>query len=182
MINTLFDLYSAFDVLYSGILPICQGCTDHDCEGYIWLMPDEEYPLFKAGAEIVEVNGECGVCNFINPLNSRNPNDFERMKPKCPLRDNGLCSVYSARPLVCRIYPVGFLNIEGETHIILSEDCAYSRSLFGENRNRFIGEVLEIFDKCSSVLYREIVEVYSVVDGYFKYPEGPNKYEALRKL
>ena len=108
MLNSLQNLYDEFDRLYSGILPICNSCKDHDCEGYLWILPEEEAPLYNAGSQIIEISGESGTCTFMNPLNSTNPKDFEKMKPKCPLRSNGLCSAYFARPLVCRIYPIGF--------------------------------------------------------------------------
>ena len=182
MINSLIELYIAFDEVYDDILPVCISCIDHDCEGYIWILPDEESALSDVGAEIIEVNGDCGICNFINPLKSYTPSDFEQMKPKCPLRVNGLCSVYNVRPLVCRIYPVGFLRIDGEVSIILSKDCAYSRALSGKKKKQFVDNILGVFDRCSQTLYDNIVGTYSIVDGYFKYPDGPNEYEVIGKL
>lgn len=174
--DSLEELYRCFDALYEEILPICKICTDHDCEGYTWLLPDEVVNLETSEAQIVEING---ICNFINPFENILVSNFEKMKPKCPLLKNGLCSIYHQRPLVCRMYPVGLTTIDEEIFFVLFNDCKYSRMMSFKTKGVFVEKIFGIFGNCSPELYDTIIETYSTVDSLFKYPEGKNEYEVL---
>lgn len=176
LINSLTELYQRFDVLYKEILIICKTCTYHDCEGYTWLLPEEADNLEYSKAQIIEINGNC---SFINPFVDLIPTNFETMKPKCPLLDNKLCSVYNQRPLVCRMYPVGLTSIDGKISFVLFSDCQYSMMMSHMSKMEFIEKVLDILSDCSLNLFDTITTTYSAVDNLFKYPDGKNEYEVL---
>jgi len=178
MITLLKDLYAQFDLLYSDILFTCKGCSDHDCEGYIWLMPEESDILAEKDISVVVLNGNC---NLINPFeeSSLTPTDFERMRPKCRLRYAGLCSIYSSRPLVCRMYPVGLTSQDGNATFVLFKDCKFVRDMTIDQKIKFTNRAIAILSDCSQKLYDEIVETYLNMDVLSKYPDGANKYEVL---
>lgn len=178
MITILKDLYAQFDSLYRDILFTCKGCSDHDCEGYIWLMQEESRTLASNGVSIVELNKSC---NLINPFkkNDLEPKDFEQMKPKCPLRENGLCSIYKLRPLVCRMYPFGLTTIAGKTVFVLFKDCKFIREMDNIEKAEFANRAIGIIYDCSKSLYNKIVKAYSDMDALSKYPDGANEYDIL---
>lgn len=178
MIKDLQELNTEIDNLYEDIIRVCSTCKDHDCEGYIWLVPGEVQSLNDNGAEVVEINDSC--C-FLNPFENPRPEDFEQMKPKCRLRVNGLCSIYQNRPFVCRIYPVGFVNgSDGEIQLVVHLDCEFIRGMGRERLEEFCGAVAEVFDNLSDELKDCIATTYSAVDEISKYPEGPNNHTTIQ--
>lgn len=156
----------------------CMGCSYHDCEGYIWLLPEESYGLDEKHVSTVELNGNC---NLINPFEKDDlvPEDFETMKPSCPLRHNRLCSIYDSRPLVCRMYPVGFTTVDGKVLLVLFKQCKFVYKMTELQKDQFIKSVIDILSDCSEKLYDKIVKAYSVMEALAKYPDGPNEYEIL---
>jgi Fe-S-cluster containining protein len=178
VIKDLHELHVEIDKLYKDIIRVCSSCKDHDCEGYIWLIPSEVQVLCKTGAEVVEINDNC--C-FLNPFDNPRPEDFEQMKPKCRLRKKGLCSIYENRPFVCRIYPVGFFSgSDGEIQLVVHLDCEFIRGMEKERLEAFCSAVAEVFDNLSDELRDGIATTYSAVDEISKYPDGPNNHTIIQ--
>lgn len=181
MISSLIELYARFDLLYSDIVLTCKGCSDHDCEGYIWLLPEESYNLNEEHVSTVQLNESCLL---INPFEKDNiiSEDFETMKPPCPLRHNRLCFIYNSRPLVCRMYPIGFTTVDEKVQLVLFKQCKYVNEMTGQQKEQFVNNAIAILSDCSEKLYYEIVKSYSAMDALSKYPDGANEYEVLANV
>lgn len=173
MIANLDQLYAALDVLLSGISRACSSCTHDDCRGYIWLMPEEEEPLYEAGVEILQVNES----KFINPF-LEGPIDVEIYKPPCPWRENGLCSIHEKRPLFCRLFPLDFSCEGGIVHVVLQLDCAWSAV---QNKS-FKQKAQRLFSKMNPDLLKRVVDTWLGVENLSKYPYGPNRSQVLFPL
>lgn len=177
MESKLSGLYEAFDRLYQDILPACANCPDHDCEGYVWLLSDEADRLVEVGVEVVEINE---VVNFIHSFPEVDGIiKLDIPKPPCRYRMERLCSIYTHRPLVCRMYPVGILTHEDKAVIALHKDCQFTRQLCGEAKTAFTKRVVAILHGLSAELYQELLETYRQVDAVSSLPAGPNEYEVL---
>ena len=177
MADYLIELCAAFDHLYRDIGPFCSGCQDHDCEGFVWLLEKEAETLYSHGIPIVEVNESL---SFIHSFEEKGGClMIEKPKPPCILRKNGLCSIYSDRPLVCRMYPVGFARHEGSLFLALHKDCRFSRSLSGDEKKSFFQKVLDILQSTSPELISEIKNTFERVDEISLFPTGPNSTEII---
>lgn len=181
MINTLEELYSALDSLYSNIINICTYCPDHDCEGYVWLLDQESNSLYNSGISVVEVNENI---HFIHSFpEEEGMVRVDVLRPPCRLRsDNGQCSIYNSRPLVCRMYPVNILTHENKVCLVLMHDCQYSRQLEGTEKSRFVDRILTIFRNTSAAILLDILQTYRRVDNISAFPDGPNIYEIISPL
>ena len=178
MYKQLLDLYAQLDILYRGIFDsVCAGCTDHDCEGYIWLLPEEADALFDAGIPVVEINTNTRFIHSFPEENGRLL--LDKPKPPCVLRRGKLCSVYSMRPLVCRMYPVGLATHDGVVFLVLHKDCAFARRQDEKAKAQFVQEVLAIFRGLSPELTSHILQCYLDVDEISVLPNGPNAYEVI---
>lgn len=177
MNKDLLKLYQQFDNLYRNIHLICANCLDHDCEGYVWLLKDEANLLFANTVPIIEINNDI---NFIHSFEKDNGNIIvDKPKPPCRLREKGLCSVYNIRPLVCRMYPVGFVTVNNDVMLVIHKDCKFSRELQGVYKETFVREVFRILNNVTQEILDEITETYRRVDGISTFPEGSNSYEIL---
>lgn len=171
-------LYEQLDKLYRGIFDsVCVTCADHDCEGYVWLLPEEADTLFEAGVSVVEINS--GV-QFIHSFPEEDGRIVvDRPKPPCVLREEKRCSVYDIRPLVCRMYPVGFVTHEGIVSLVLHEDCAFTRSQDEEAKTQFVQKVSSIFQNLPEELTARILQCYQDVNELSVLPDEPNTYEVI---
>ena len=178
MHQQLLGLYAQLDTLYQGIFDsVCASCTDHDCEGYVWLLPEEEMLLLEAGVPVVEINGNA---RFIHSFPEEEGElVIDRPKPPCILREDKKCSVYNLRPLVCRMYPVGLVTHENTVSLVLHKDCAFTRRQDEQARTEFIQEVSAIFQNLTPELTHHILTCYLHVDEVSALPDGPNIYEMI---
>jgi len=170
-------LYKQFDDLYQGIGLVCAACQFHDCEGYIWLLDLEAESLYNKGVAIVELNGNIQFIHSFAEEDGRLM--IDKPRPPCSLRHKGLCSIYSDRPLVCRMYPVGLATIHGHVKLVLHMDCEFSQRLVGSAKGEFIGRVLEIIQQIPQDVLRSIYNAYIAVDEISAFPEGPNLFEVV---
>lgn len=178
MYQQLLDLYAQLDTLYRGIFDsVCASCTDHDCEGYIWLLPEEEAALLDAGIPVVEINGNAWFIHSFPEEDGRLI--IDQPKPPCILREGKKCSVYNLRPLVCRMYPVGLVTHDGKVSLVLHEDCAFTRCQDEQAKARFIREVSAVFQGLAPELTHRILKCYLDVDEVSVLPDGPNAYEVI---
>jgi Fe-S-cluster containining protein len=180
MNHHLSKLYLELDLLYKDIKPTCIGCKDHDCEGYVWLLKEEAKALFNHNVPIVEINENTFFIHSFEEVEGSVRVDKPR--PPCRLRKKGLCSIYDSRPLVCRMYPVGPITIDGEVLIALHKDCRFSRKLQGKDKLKFFNKISEILKQTSNVLLIDILDTYSEVDAISTFPDGPNAFEVIIPL
>lgn len=180
MNDHLRKLYSDLDFLYKDIRSTCVGCQDHDCEGYVWLLKEEASALYDLNVPIVEINENTF---FIHSFEETNGSlRVDKLRPPCRLREGGLCSIYTSRPLVCRIYPVGPITVNGDVLIALHKDCKFSRNLQRQDKLSFFDKVSEILRQTHNDLLNEIMDTYGRVDAISAFPEGPNTFEVIKPL
>ena len=65
MIRTIEEFKTVIGNALPDISAACVGCEWPDCRGWIWVMPDEEMDLMRAGMELLQVNGTSGPV-FLN--------------------------------------------------------------------------------------------------------------------
>lgn len=178
MTTDLYKLRAAFDELYRDIWQICATCTDHDCEGYIYLLECEAEALYNEGVPVVELNGKV---SFIHSFQEADGQVLlEQPKPPCILRQRGRCSLYTSRPLVCRMYPVGLAVKSGEVVLALYQDCAFSRGLTPDGKARFFEKVKGILRGASGEILRLLLRTYQEVDAVSALPEDrENAFEII---
>ena len=170
-------MYIQFDQLYSDIFnQVCAGCQDHDCEGYIWLLPEEAKTLYEAGITIVELNRSSFIHSFPEANGALR---LDVMKPPCVLHKDKRCSIYTIRPLVCRMYPVGLITLNCQVAVVLHQECEFVRRLVGRKKEEFLLQIREILDGLSEEFVDDLVSCYHEVDTISHFPEGPNSYEVL---
>ena len=180
MNSQICKLYSRFDSLYRDIHLVCSGCDDHDCEGFVWLLKEESFLLYDMGVPIMEINDSTF---FIHSFEESNGELLiSKPKPPCRLRKEGFCSIYSSRPLVCRMYPVGFASVDDDILLVLHKDCKFSRSINGKAKALFIAKVIQILKEVSLDLLVEISDSFREVEKISAFPEGPNAFETLTPL
>lgn len=174
MITTLVELYAALDELFDGISDVCQYCTDDDCLGYLWLLPEEAVNLYEAGVELLEVNGKI---TFINPFTNGDEVDVERVKPLCPWYQNRRCSIRFLRPFFCRMYPVNFAAEDDNIYLVLHLDCEYAKQ--HEHDVKFHQMAIGLFRRLNSQFFSQILNTYRLVETISKFPAGKNRYLRL---
>lgn len=180
MDSHLRKLYSEFSFLYRDIRSVCADCKDHDCEGYVWLLKDEASLLYDLNVPIVEINDSTFFIHSFEEVDGSL--SIDKPKPPCNLRRDGLCSIYDSRPLVCRMYPVGLVTVDGEVLLVLHKDCKFSRDINGEAKAAFIAQAIEVLKRASPDLLVEVMTSYREVDAISAFPEGPNTYEVIMPL
>lgn len=180
MNSHLHKLYLELNFLYRDIRSVCVACQDHDCEGYVWLLKEEASALYDLNIPIVEINESTFFIHSFEEVDG--VISIEKPKPPCRLRQNGLCSIYDSRPLVCRIYPVGLVTVSDEIMLVLHKDCKFSRDIKDEAKTVFIAQAIEILKKTPNDLLDEIMDTYRKVDAISAFPEGPNTFEVITPL
>lgn len=181
MNDYLRKLYSELDLLYRNISSVCKDCNDHDCEGYIWLLKEEATSLLDQNVPIVEINDSTF---FIHSFEENNGLlAVEKKRPPCRLRNpDGFCSIYDSRPLVCRIYPVGFVTAHNEVLLVIHKDCKFSRVMTNSDKEKFIGLMVDLLKQVPQNLLVDIYFSYIKVDEISSFPEGPNTFEVIMPL
>jgi len=175
LINTLEELYDALDSLFCGISQICQECHEDDCKGYNWLLPREMDRLYENDVEILEINKNI---YFIKPrFGKQDEVNIEMIKPECPLRKNKKCTIYSVRPLVCRMYPLNFSTERDTIYLVLHLDCLYSKKKKGDVV--FLSQAVELIKDLNPRLLEEIKKIHRDFNSISKFPIGKNKYLRL---
>jgi len=180
MSSHLHKLYSELDFLYKDIGSVCAECKDHDCEGCVWLLKEESASLYDLGISIVEINDNTFFIHSFEEVDGSLL--IKKPKPPCKLRRNGLCSIYNSRPLVCRMYPVGFETVDGEVLLVLYKDCKFSRDISSEAKVVFIAQAVETLRQASPDLLNEVLTSYREVNAILDFPEGPNTFEVIVPL
>lgn len=184
-IKTLAQLYCELEELYRGIEGDCRECKDPDCVGYVWLLDEETTKLYQREVPLVQINnGPSFIHSF--PTNSRGQLDVSVRYPTCSqvCANRRRCKIHKDRPLVCRLYPLGFETKENGTIVLaLHRDCLYVRGL--EKRGliqNFKDHALSLVDRLSPQLLAEILKTYHTVYAISVFPEGENKYLTVKEV
>jgi Fe-S-cluster containining protein len=177
---------SELDELWKGIGQSCATCTDPDCLGYVWVMPEEEEALLDAGVRTVQINGLRGPI-FIDSYHRDAEGRLivNRTKPNCPYRDkDGRCSVHAARPLVCHLYPLGPETLpDGRVIWSLHTDCSHVRSLTDAgDLPLLVSKIRRLLSRMSPDLKEKIRDQYGKVDAVSAFPEGPNNFITIEEI
>ncbi|OHA04521.1 MAG: hypothetical protein A3A28_03510 [Candidatus Sungbacteria bacterium RIFCSPLOWO2_01_FULL_47_32] len=185
LIKTLPDLYRALDQLYQGIEKDCAECQDPDCMGYVWLLKEEGDRLYEIGVPLVQINGGPTFIHSFPQNRDGSLNPSEKYPPCSQLcADSRRCSIYPDRPMVCRLYPLGFeTGSDGTIHLALHLDCLHIRRL--EERGAlydFERRALGLFNSISPGLLAEIADSYRKVDAISVFPDGENSYRNLKEV
>lgn len=121
-LQRLADIYSDIDEAYSDAQAhynfSCEGCADNCCatkfhhhtiieelylaEGLKKLGEDKKKNLISRAEDVIEIHNSSA----------------EDVRAMCPLNENGLCSPYEYRPMICRIHGLPyelFRNFKMET-------------------------------------------------------------------
>lgn len=100
----------------------CAGCTKC-CEhgGLVYVRPDEVNELKRLDVPLVAIDG----INFIK----RQPDGA------CPMLDRAQkrCSIYSSRPLCCRLFPLDVISLHGQLRWAVSKLCPDERRTFSDS-------------------------------------------------
>jgi radical SAM protein with 4Fe4S-binding SPASM domain len=184
-IETLTQFHAALDDLYQDVECDCRECQDPDCMGFIWLLGQEVERFYELGIPLVQVNnGPTFIHSF--PTNTNGQLNLSVRYPPCSrLCDNGRrCSIYPDRPMVCRLYPLGFeTKADGAIVWAVHQDCLYIRRL--KERDLLSGfehRARNIINNLSPRLLEEIVKTYRAVDAITFFPYGENNYTFLQEI
>jgi len=183
-IETLAQLYIAFDDLYRDIENDCEECQDPDCMGYIWLLEEEVRRLYERGVTLVKINdGPTFIHSF--PTTTDGQPDLSIRSPPCSqlCSANRRCGIHEDRPLVCHIYPIGLeTKLCGTIVWALHRDCLHVRRM--EERGLlpdFECRARGVINNLSPKLLEEIVEACRAVDAISFFPYGENNYSSLQE-
>lgn len=176
MIDSMEKLSRRLDVLYRGISPVCRVCNYKDCQGFVWLLPEEAERLRKRDVPILEVNKKILFIHSFPEKNGEIVVD-ERGFP-CLLCKSKRCTVHSTRPLVCRLYPIGFATEGKRIFVVLHQDCLFVRKL-ADGTPAFERAVEMLFADIDARLLSRIVRTYSEVENIAAYPVGRSDYVKL---
>ena len=180
MNSNILKLYAEFDALSMDIRLMCQKCSFPCCVGYIWLLADEVESLLNIDVPIVEINDSTA---FIHSFEEEDGViRIDKPKPPCRWRESSFCSIYTNRPLVCRMYPVGFVTDNEEVVVVLHRDCEYSQKLDGKNKKQFFDHIIKILRQTRIGLLNKIFDCYLQVDRLSVFPEGLNTFEVIAPL
>ena len=180
-IETLRQLYDELDGLYPEMRQFCGQCEDPDCMGYTWLLPEEAQNLVDNDIPIVEINDGVYFIHSFLPKEDGTM-DVEAPYPVCRLvqNPNRRCSIYDQRPMVCRLWPVGFETQNGEVVIALHLDCLFVKYLQTHDEvARLSARCLDLMARLSPELKETIISTYRSVDAIAKFPDGENRYLSL---
>lgn len=185
-IHHLAHFKKELDELWKGIGQSCATCTDPDCLGYVWVMPEEEDALLDAGVQTVQINGRQGPI-FIDSYHRDGEGRLivNMSKPSCPYRDeDGRCSVHVARPLVCHLYPLGPEMLpDGRAIWALHTDCSHVRSLTeAGDLELLVSKIRRLLSRMSPALKEEIRQVFGKVYEVSAFPEGPNSFINIEEI
>lgn len=178
----LRELYKELNKLYKGIEKFCEICKKEDCKGYVWLLSEEAEILTKKNISLLEINR---IVHFIDSFPRQNGLiNVEKKKPSCILRkQNGKCTIYSSRPLACRLYPLDFKIFKKNLYVVLHPDCIFVEELIKNNKiSQFLERVIFMFSNCNQRLLKKILKKYRLVSSISKYPKNYKHNDYIKIL
>ena len=184
MISSITELKNKVDLIWKNIDSSCKTCTDPDCVGYIWVLPDEEEALLNRGIPTVQINGKDGVI-FIDSYERDNDGCLivDKAKMQCPyLSEDKKCTIRDIRPLTCHLYPLGLeTNSDGKIVWALHTDCAHIRNLQHTKKiDEVINQIKNLLSQLDITLERKIFDTFAKSDFIAKFENGFNNYITIQ--
>lgn len=149
-ISTIDELKERIAKILHGIEDSCRSCTYPDCQGYPWVMPEEEDRLLDAGLRLVQFNGERGPIYLDTfPRNDDGSVRIGEAGALCPYRGaDGACTVHAGRPLTCHLYPLSLEIADGVPVWAVHRDCEFVQ------RETRAGRFEQLLDQCRALVDR----------------------------
>lgn len=185
-ISTIQELKHEISQLWIDINNSCRNCSDPDCVGYIWVMPEEESELLDTGTQLIQINGNDGPI-FIDSY-QRDTHGcviVSQSKPSCPhLSREGICLIHAKRPLACHLYPLGpDMTKDGRLVLGLHTDCQHIRSLTQQNRlQQTIQEAKDILSRIDKPLITKLLNYWTKVEYISIRPNGENNFIEIMEI
>lgn len=184
MISSIDELKNRIDFIWKGIEQSCKTCTDPDCVGYIWVLPDEEEAILNKGIQTVQVNGEDGPI-FLDNYGRDDQGCIIVNKPKmgCPhLSEDRKCTIRDVRPLTCHLYPLGMeTDLEGNIVWALHSDCAHVRNLQKSGKiDVVLQQLYALLSELDPSLESKILKTFAKSDFIAKFENGFNNYITIK--
>jgi hypothetical protein len=85
------------------------------------------------------------------------------------------------RPLVCRLYPIGFATEGKHIFVVLHQDCLFVREL-ADDAPAFAHMAKMLFADIDTKLLSHIISTYSEVENIAAYPVGRSNYLKLFEM
>jgi Fe-S-cluster containining protein len=126
-IATISQLKSAVATILAEISSSCRDCAYPDCQGYPWIVAEEEPDLLRAGLSLVQMNGADGPI-YLDTFSRDESGAIMIGKggALCPYRGaDGGCSVHESRPLTCHLYPLSMEIKDGAIVWAVHDDCEF---------------------------------------------------------
>ena len=177
-IDTIECLYRELDDLFREFTDFCDICQYFRCLGYVWILPQELDVLYENEIELLEVNSDIFFLHSFPETDGKI--DVSVIKPPCRWCEDKKCTIYEIRPLVCRMYPLSFVEENGTIYLVLNLDCAISQRV-KEDKN-FINSAIARFKNIDSDLLDLILNTFISVERLSYYPDGKNEYIKLAVL
>lgn len=120
-ITTIYQgLQEEYDRVAGAIELTCKGCPDNCCDSYFLHHTYSEWAYLWQGIEQLDDETRQGIMDRAKEYISQSAEPLAQGKhPQlmCPLNDNGLCSLYEHRMLVCRMHgiPATLTRPDGQT-------------------------------------------------------------------
>ncbi len=124
MSRTLADMYTAMELQYDSVAGqiglTCSGCPDNCCDSYFLHYTYCEWAYLWEGIRRLDDAAIERIVERSKQYVAESGRAIERREqPRllCPLNDDGLCSLYSHRLMICRLHgiPASMTRPDGQT-------------------------------------------------------------------
>ncbi len=109
----LADIYQAmqeqYDCVAEEITLTCRNCPDNCCDSWFFHHTYSEWAYLWQGIRLLDEHAIARLAEQAEEYSRRSEEQMavgERPCVMCPLNDNGLCSLYQHRLLVCRMHGI----------------------------------------------------------------------------
>lgn len=186
MPNNLKEFYCRLEKLSSSVKLYCSDCERHCCRGFIYLLDEEAETLLRNDTSVLEYHNKRNENGYMLDTYPRDENgEFvpKAFAPVCPNRyaSSGRCSVYSNRPLVCRLYPIDIQEIKNKSDIywVVHKKCDFVTKAPKKDVEKWLREAKKLVEDVDSRLLKEIELEWRKFACIMVYPpdfEGYNLY------
>jgi len=170
----------------------CAGCDEHCCVG--------EYATFLTFGDVKRISSfaslEPDYFCFYGPICSDNEGQKELLESKdhsyfgygsdgdilqlragkggeCIFLKDMKCSIYLARPLICKIFPIGFKKVDGKVELFIEDEdshCAFTDIKSVDKIHDCLGRTKEESLKLINQFLEEVEDYKKFSKNLIKYP------------
>ncbi len=150
------EIFKAIDSIYDAALNhyrfSCKGCADNCCVTKFDHHTLIEELFLAEGLRELDAAGKKAAVSHAEEVVKVHNTSPEDVRVMCPLNENGLCTVYEHRPMICRIHGVPYemhkrdMSIEYGIgcHRFMSEMLSEDLKYFPLNRTMFYVEMARL--------------------------------------